>query len=141
MRVHIAASEGTFNHVILGDNVVERLQRSKMMTATGSTIISNKDCELFEEISSANIGSTSARKPKSVSIEMLSKIWRIDHGTVAHTLKVATQLNKSGESENSPRPFGTNDRMMRYCQIKSEFYTYTFFVTGKAHSNRGYTCI
>ena len=31
--------------------------------------------------------------------------------------------------------------MLRYRRIKSEFYTDTFFVTGKAKSTRGYTCM
>ena len=39
------------------------------------------------------------------------------------------------------RNFGTNDRMLRYKRIKSHFFTDTFFVTDKAKSTRGNTCM
>ena len=89
----------------------------------------------------ANVGATSASKPRGVTAETLSKIWRIDYETAARTLKVTTQLNHQGGNETLSRHFGTNDRMLRYKRIKSEFYTDTFFVTGKARSIRGYTCM
>ena len=141
MRAHITASESSLDYAILGATVQEHLLRSKMMTTAGSTTANDDRCELFEEVSSANISSTSASKPKGVTAEMLSKIWRIDHEIAACTLKITTQQNNSGGSENLSRHFGTNDRMLRYRRIKSGFYTDTFFVTGKATITRGYTCM
>ena len=38
------------------------------------------------------------------------------------------------------RRYSTNDRMLRYKRIHSQFYTDTFFATKNAKSARGYTC-
>jgi hypothetical protein len=117
------------------------------MTAAGSTTIDNSGCELFKTAErfeadiATFIGATSATKPTGITAETLSKIWRIDQPTAARTLKVMTQLNSQGGSESLSRHVGTNDRFLRYRRLKSEFYTDTFFVTGKARSTRGYTCM
>ena len=121
--------------------------KSWLLLAAGSTTIDSTGCELFEACErfegdiAAFIGATLASKPTGITAENLSKIWRIDHATADRTLKVTTQLNHQGGSKNLSRHFGTNDRMLRYRRIKSEFYTDTFFVTGKAKSTRGYTCM
>ena len=147
MRAHIAASEPMLDSALFGATVNERVIRSKMMAAAGSTTIDESGCELFEACSkfeadiAAFVGATSASRPTGITAETLSKIWRIDHATAARTLKVTTQLNTQGGSENLSRHFGTNDRFLRYRRIKSEFYTDTFFVTAKARSIRGNTCM
>ena len=144
MRAHIVASEPMLDSALFGATVKEHIVRSKMMSAAGSTIINNSGCELFEPCSqniAAFVRSTSASKPTGITAEALSKIWRIDQATAARTLKVTTQLNTQGGSENLSRHFGTNDRFLRYRQIKSEFYTDTFFVTAKARSTRGNNCM
>ena len=55
------------------------------------------------------------------------------------TLRVTSQLNRHGENTSLARNLGTILRMLRYWQIKSQFFTDTFFVTAKAKSTRGYT--
>ena len=88
------------------------------MAAAGSTTIDSSGCELFEAATkfeadiAALIGTTSASKPTGITAETLSKIWRIDQVSAAHTLKVTSQLNHQGGSENLSRHFGTNDRML-----------------------------
>ena len=57
------------------------------------------------------------------------------------TLQVTTQFNQNGENTSSARNLGTNDQMLRYRRIKSQFFTNTFFVTGKARSTRGFSCM
>jgi hypothetical protein len=146
IRAHISATDPMLDEDLMGAYVNERTLRSKMMTAMGSTTVNADGCELFEHSSapdsaSAILGATLASRPRGVTAETLSKIWRIDYETAARTLKVTTQLNHQGGNENLSRHFGTNDRMLRYKRIKSEFYTDTFFVTGKARSTRGYTCM
>ena len=115
MQAHIAASEPSLDCALLGADVNERMVRSKIMAAAGSTTIDSSGCELFEACEtfganiSAFIGATSATTPTGISAETLSKIWRIDHATAARTLKVTTQLNHQGGSEKLSRNFGTND--------------------------------
>ena len=146
IRAHISATDPMLDSDLMGADIRERTLRSKMMTAAGSTTVNADGCELFEaalesEPGMASVGATSASKPRGVTAETLSKIWRIDYETAARTLKVTTQLNHQGGNETLSRHFGTNDRMLRYKRIQSEFYTDTFFVTGKARSIRGYTCM
>ena len=126
---------------LMGANIRERTLHSKMMAAAGSTTLNADGCELVEaaidsEPAMANLGATSASKPRGVTAKTLSKFWRIHYETAAHTLKVTTQLNHQGGSETLSWHFGTNDCMLRYNWIKSEFYTDAFFVTGKARSIR-----
>ena len=85
------------------------------------------------------IGSTIAGQPKGVTPELLSKIWKIPFKMAEETLRVTSQLNRNGENTYLARNLGTNDRMLRYRRIKSQFFTDTFFVTTKAKSTRGYT--
>ena len=139
IRAHISATDPMLDSDLMGADIRERTLRSKMMTAAGSTTVNADGCKLFEaalesEPGMASVGATSASKPRGVTAETLSKIWRIDYETAARTLKVTTQLNHQGGNETLSRHFGTNDRMLRYKRIKSEFYTDTFFVTGKARS-------
>ena len=147
LRAHIAASEPLLDYTLLGADVNERVVQSKIMAAASSTTTDISGCELFEAATnfkadiSSFIGAASASKPTYITAETLSKIWRIDQVTAAHTFKVLSQLNHQGGSENLSWHFGTNDWMLQYRMIASEFHTDTFFVTDKAHSTRGYTCM
>ena len=82
-----------------------------------------------------------AEKRKGVSPELLDKICRIDNKTSKRTICTTTQLNRQEANSTLSRNFRTNDRMLRYRRIKSYFFTDTFFVTNKAASSRGYTCM
>ena len=83
VRAHIAASEPALDYALLGADVKERMVRSKIMAAAGSTTIDSNGCELFEACEkfgtdiSAFIGATSASKPTGITAETetLSKIW------------------------------------------------------------------
>ena len=111
LRAHIAASEPSLDSALFGATVNERTIRSKIMAAAGSTTIDDSGCELFEPAMkleadiAALIGATSASKPTGITTETLSKIWRIDQVSAACTLKVTTQLNHQGGSENLSRHF------------------------------------
>ena len=128
--------------------------------AMGSNRINRREaCELFEAVSTPDedhvptikardhiptvqVASTTAGKSRGITAEMLSKIWRIDHKMAEKTLQLTTQLNRVGADGSSlSRHFGTNDRNIRYRRIKSWFYTDTLFVTGKAKSTRGHSCM
>ena len=113
--------------------------------AAGSTTINYNSCELYESSAYAtlftNISAISSITPTGITAETLSKIWKIDYPTSARTVEVTTQLNSRGGIDNLSRNFGTNDRMLSYRRIASEFYTDTFFVTGRAQSTQGYNCM
>ena len=78
IRVHVAASEITLDLHLFGATFNERLIRSKMMTAAGSTTINHDSCELYESSAYAtlftNIGAISSSTPMEITAETLSKI-------------------------------------------------------------------
>ena len=82
-----------------------------------------------------------AEKQKGVSPELLKKIWRIDNKTAKRIICTTTHLNRQEANPKLSSNFGTNDCMLRYRRIKSYFFADTFFVTKKAASARGYTCM
>ncbi len=88
----------------------------------------------------AQINSTQASKPHSVTPEFLSNIWNIKRDQAASVLKQTTHLNRQGADNDLSRQFSTNDRMLRYKRIQSQFFTDTFFVTKTGKSTRGNTC-
>ena len=74
--------------------------------------------------------------------KMLEKVWGIDLESAKCTINFITHLNRqAGANGSLSRNFGTNDRMLHYKRIKSFFFTDMFFVTKKAKSSRGYTCM
>ena len=83
-----------------------------------------------------------AGKPKGVSAELLSKIWRIDLESAKRTINVTTQHCVRKESHHLSRNHSTNDRMLRYKRIKEHFFMDTFFAKKKGgKSTRGHTCV
>jgi hypothetical protein len=83
----------------------------------------------------------SARFASGVSPEHLSKIWRISHEEAQRTLENTSHLLQKTTSPELSRNYGTNDRMLRYRQIKNYFYMDTFFATKKGgKSSRGHSC-
>ena len=93
--------------------------------AIGSTTAGNPQdadtCELFASLISA----AHAERPKGVTKELLSKIWRISEDEARRTIEVTTRLNKQDAESNLIRKFSTNDRQMRYRRIMSFFFTDT----------------
>ena len=85
---------------------------------------------------------THAGKPKGVSAETLSKLWRIDLETAERTVKVTSQNRNFSENSTFSRNHPTNDKMLRYKKIKEFFFMDTFFATSKGgRSTRGFTCM
>ena len=124
-----------------------RAEHSKFSIGMGSTS-QYEDCysSLFEPIYynmddyKAEIDSAQASKPHSVSPDFLSKIWNIKPDLAKKTINQTTQLYRKGADNDLSRQFSTNDRMLRYKRIDSQFFTDTFFVTEKGKSTRGNTC-
>ena len=86
--------------------------------------------------------SAHAGKPKGISPEKLSKVWRIDLETAKRTLKVTTQRCSRPNNPEFSKNYPTGDRMLRYKKIKEYFFTDTFFATKKGgKSTRGHTCV
>ena len=88
----------------------------------------------------AEIDAAQASKPHKVSSQFLSKIWHIKPDLAAKALDQSTHLQRQGGDNDLSRLFSTNDRMLRYRRIKSQFFTDTFFVTATGKSTRGFTC-
>ena len=147
IRSHIADVSALYDPEYLGEALLERAQQSKVAMAVGATRVDNHGCELFAEVADricqaeAALHAVSLGKTGGVSPTLLSKIWRIPIEQAEKTLGVTTQLNRQDADSSLARNFGTNDRMLRYKRIKSHFFTDTFFVTGKAKSTRGNTCM
>ena len=66
--------------------------------------------------------------------ERLAKLWRISEDDAQRTVEQTTQLGRNSANTTLSREFSTNNYATR-------FYTNTMFVTGKAKSTRGYTCV
>jgi hypothetical protein len=102
--------------------------------------------DLFEPIYSlmnnfeAAISSVEASKKTTVSTETLSKIWNIKPELAKKALNQTTQLYRRGADTELSRRYSTNDQMLRYKRINSQFFTDTFFVTEKGKSTCGNTC-
>ena len=70
-----------------------------------------------EALDAFMVSAAHAGKPKGVSAEHLSKIWRIDLESAKNTLKVTTQGCNRTVDPAFTRNYSTNDRMLRYKQI------------------------
>ena len=75
--------------------------------------------------------STSASRPRGVTPEHLSKIWRILQEDARRTIYTMTQTSVSMQDPTLSRNYGTNDRMLRYKCIQDYFFMDTFFATKK----------
>ena len=124
-----------------------RNEESKFKMSIGATVgYRDGSCDLFEPMFGniddyhAAIEATIASKPHTITPQFLSKIWNIKSDLAARTLDQTTQLNRTGGDNDLSRQFSTNDRMLRYKRINSQFFTDTFFVTAKGKSTRGNTC-
>ena len=131
---HLSSLSSTLDSFTFASDLNERLAHSKYAMSVGSTNVSDENDELF-------ISATHAEIPKGVSARDLSKVWMIDIETARRTLDVTTQLRRQDGYSKLSRNLNTNDRMLRYRRINTHFFTDTFFVTKKAKSTRGHTCM
>ena len=86
------------------------------------------------------IASSLASPPSAIDPKHLSKIWRISNNDAVKVLEQSTCLQRVGHPNSLSRRLPTNDRMLRYRRIDSNFFTDTFFATAKGKSSRGHTC-
>ena len=119
-------------------NLEERAAMSHFGMSVGSMHGAPDD---YNDLFSPGISAAHAEPPKGVSAKHLSKIWKIDLDTAKRTLEVTSQRCKHDTGNPLTRNYSTNDRMLRYRRIKTHFFTDTFFVTKKAKSSRGNTCM
>ena len=66
---------------------------------------------------------------KSVSTDMLSKIWRIYREMSERTLDITSEKVSRGETPSLSRNYPTTDRMLRHKRIDETFYIGTLFST------------
>ena len=154
MDDHAARTISSIDSCLIEDEFIDALESLDIATAcgiaAGSTHTAGSDCEdLFIDdigaIISAATGTFSALASgahQGISAERLSKIWRISEDDAQRTVEQTTQLGRNSANTSLSREFPTNDRATRYKRfIDTVFYTDTMFVTGKAKSTRGYTCV
>ena len=85
--------------------------------------------------------SMSASRPRGVTPEHLSKIWRISQEDARRTINMTTQTSVRTQDPTLSHNYGTNDRMLRYKRIQDYFFMDTFFATKKGgRSSQGHTC-
>ena len=85
--------------------------------------------------------STNASRPRGVTPEHLSKIWRISQEDTKRTINMMTQTSVRTQDPTLLHNYGTNDRMLHYKRIQDYFFMDTFFATKKGgRSSRGHTC-
>ena len=73
---------------------------------------------------------------KGITPQHLSKVWSIDIETTKRTIDMTTQLRKHEKSDHLSRQYSTNDRMLSYKRIQSNFFMDTFEVIKPAISSR-----
>ena len=75
--------------------------------------------------------STNASRPRGVTPEHLSKIWRISQEDTRRTINMTTQTSVRMQDPTLSCNYGTNDCMLRYKRIQDYFFMDTFFATKK----------
>ena len=88
-----------------------------------------------------NISGSEVSKSKGADPGMLPKAWRIDLPAARRALEATTQLKEHETGGAFSRNCSANGRMLRHGRIKPHFLTDAFFVTKKARSARGCTCM
>ena len=133
---YLSSMDSTVDPYSLVTNVNARLEYSKFGQSVGAMYSKDTSaCNLFE------VDAVHGEQPKGVTADQLMKIWSIDEQVAKRTLEITTQLKKSDGDSMLSRNVSTNDRMLRYRRLKSYFFSDTFFVTKKAYSTRGNTCM
>ena len=93
---------------------------------------------VMEILTQFSVHSITDGRQTGVKASHLSKIWGIYIETAKRALEVTNQL-KQEDTGSLSRHFSKNDCILRYKRINCEFFTYTYFMTGKAKSTRGNT--
>ena len=85
-----------------------------------------------------SIEATIQSKRKGITPDALMKVWKINWDAAERTLNCTTQLKKQDAATGISQRFSTNDRMLRYRQIRQHFFTDTFIAKDEYVSTRGY---
>ena len=145
----------TLDPLNFADALIENATLGHISSAMGSTapflgdvlfdkddLIGNRPSGEIDENEFFSASSTTASRPKGVSAEKLSKVWKIDLDEAKKTIKVTTQHRKHSDNPNLSRNYSTNDRMLRYRRINRHFFMDTFFAAASSgKSTRGHTCM
>ena len=105
-------------------NILDEQLSLLQLSAEVESIVANpqvSDCVIFyasEDFTDVFASATHAENPKGVSVDLLSKIWRIDYETTKGTIKTTTQLNKQDANSKLSQNFCTNDWILLYKWIK-----------------------
>ena len=91
LQARIANLTACFNEELLFKVVTDQTAKSKISMEDGSILFNgfnDIDDEIFES------SATHAERPKKISMEQLSRVWRVLNEFAQQTLDVKTQLNK-----------------------------------------------
>jgi len=92
------------------NNCVERLNQ---ISGENSNVSEDNGLGFFIDFDDLfEISGVSGKSKPGVTAKHLSKIWRIDESTAEQTIDVTSQLLKQEATDQMPRNFGTNDRML-----------------------------
>ena len=128
-------------------SLTDQLELSKFGMSIGSIkAYVEESCDLFEPVYSniddfkSKIDTTQVTKAKPIYPEFLSKIWNINTDLSAKTRNKITRLNHQGYNNCVSQNFSTNDHMLHYKSINSQFFTDTLFATEEGKLRCGNTC-
>ena len=124
MQAGIANFTACLNEELLCKVVTERAAKSKIAMESGIIFFGG-----FNDIGDKMFESSTihAGKPKGITAENLSKVWRVLNEVSQQTLDVTTQLNNQDADSTLYCCFSTNDHMLRYKRLDSLFYTDTLY--------------
>ena len=141
---HLSSINTTLDPMNFSQSLSNRADQSKFGVSVGSTTtrIGLTDVgALFEDPTIVEVSAVHEELPKGVNPVDLAMVWQINAETARHTLDITTQLKQQDTDGNLAHNFSMNDRMLRYRQINSHLFTDTLFVTKRAKSTRGNTCM
>eukprot|EP00985_Skeletonema_marinoi_P009175 scaffold4243_cov136-Skeletonema_marinoi.AAC.3 len=119
------------------DEMIESNFSSASVMNDSSSSEDARFLEVMDDHATRTIGSIDSCL---IEDELVDALESLDIATA--TVEQTTQLGRNSANTSLSREFPTNDRATRYKRfIDTVFYTDTMFVTGKAKSTRGYTCV
>ena len=137
-----------FYDELASDALIGKISAAFGLNKSATNVDHERNCPLFtttlDELESefeSEIAAVDVSSPSGVTPEFLSKIWSVSPRQAEDIVDQNTQLNRQSSEGQLSRQFSTNDRMLRYRRIQSYFFTDTMFVTKKAESFRGFTCL
>ena len=129
----------------------DNAEKSKFGMSTCIVIPEDYNCDIFKPVGGdpifmhldgfqPAISSDQYSKANILSLELLSKIWKIDNDKASKVLYQNTQLKLQIAYNDISCQLSTNNRMLRYRRINSQLFTHNVFARMKGNSNVGNTC-